>query len=90
MIIILLVMALAYKNINKKQRSKWDLRGSSKIPSKKHRDSLPMEESYYYKGKTHQQLHNYNEALNCYSKSLEYNPDFEPAKKAKREIEKLF
>ena len=77
------------KNINKKQRSKWDMRRSTEIPSKNSRDSLPVEESYYYKGKTNQQLHHYNEALNCYSKSLEFNPDFEPAKKAKREVEKI-
>ena len=89
MIIILLAMALAYRNINKKQRSKWDLRRSTKIPSKSNRVSLPVEESYYYKGKTNQQLHHYYEALKCYSKSLEFNPDFEPAKKAKREVEKI-
>ena len=77
------------KNINKKQRSKWDLRRSTKIPSKSNRVSLPVEESYYYKGKTNQQLHHYYEALKCYSKSLELNPDFEPAKKAKREVEKI-
>ena len=50
---------------------------------------LPMEERYYYKGKTNQQLHQYNEALQCYIKALEVNPDFEPAKKAKKEVEKI-
>ena len=42
---------ISSRNINKKQRSKGNLRRSTKIPSKSNRDSLPAEESYYYKGK---------------------------------------
>jgi hypothetical protein len=51
---------------------------------------LSMEEIYYYKGKTNQQLHHYNETLQCYNKSLELNPNFEPAKNAKKEVKRLF
>lgn len=47
------------------------------------------EEVYYYKGKTNQQLHQYGEALQCYNRSLELNPDFEPAKEAKKEVEEI-
>jgi tetratricopeptide (TPR) repeat protein len=48
-----------------------------------------MEERYYYKGKTNQQLQHYNEVLQCYNKSLELNPNFEPAKKEKKEVKKI-
>lgn len=50
---------------------------------------LPEEERYYYKGKTNQQLHQYREALQCYNKSLELNPNFEPAREAKEEVEEI-
>lgn len=50
---------------------------------------LPVEEIYYYKGKTNQQLCQYSEALCCYIKSIELNPDFEPAKEAKKEVEEI-
>lgn len=60
-----------------------------KIPEPLKRSSLSMEEKYYYKGKTNQQLHQYREALECYNKTLELDPDFEPAKEAKKEVEKV-
>ena len=50
---------------------------------------LSAEEKYYYKGKTNQQLCQYSEALQCYNKALELNHNFEPAKEAKKEVEKL-
>ncbi len=59
----------------------------SAMPLKSSR--LSLEEKYYYKGKTNQQLHQYNEALECYNKSLGLNPDFEPAKEAKKEVEEI-
>ena len=85
--IALLVIIWGGKLIYKKQRSSWDIR-SSKI-QKINRNNLLEEEKYYYKGKTNQQFHQYNKALQCYSKALELNPDFEPALKAKEEVLKL-
>ena len=61
--------------------------GISTKPLKSSR--LSMEEKYYYKGKTNQQLHQYSEALECYKKALELNPDFGPAKEAKKEVEEI-
>lgn len=49
-----------------------------------------MEERCYYKGKTNQQLHQYNEALQCYIKAHEVNPDFEPAKRRKKKLKRSF
>ena len=63
---------------------------STKIPLEGNRNMLPMEERYYYKGKTNQQLHQYNEALQCYIKALEVNPDFEPAKRRKKKLKRSF
>jgi len=48
-----------------------------------------VEEIYYYKGKTNQQLSQYAEALEYYKKAIELNPDFEPAREAKKEVEKV-
>lgn len=81
LIIALLIMVWGYK-LNNKQTFPWSRRISSK-----HKKRLPTEETYYYKGKTNQQLHQYNEALQCYNHALELNPDFEPAKEAKQEVE---
>lgn len=66
-----------------------EFRKSTKLPSENKRNTLSLEEQYYYKGKTNQQLNHYNESLQCYNKSLELNPDFEPSKKAKKEVEKI-
>lgn len=32
----------------------------------------------------------YNKTLQCYNKSLELNPNFEPAKNAKKEVKTIF
>ena len=61
----------------------------TKISSKSDENRLSLEEKYYYKGKTNQQLCQYREALQCYNKAIELNPDFEPAKEAKKEVEKI-
>ena len=88
LIMLLLIMVLGYTLNNRRQSSSWSFR-VNKMPSKS-KKRLSVEEKYYYKGKTNEQLHQYNEALQCYSTALELNPDFEPAKKAKEEVEKLF
>lgn len=46
------------------------------------------EERYYNKGKAYQQLHQYREALKCYNKALELNPNFKPALKAVENLSK--
>lgn len=74
--IALLVVVQAHNFINKKQKS------TLEHEALKSKNILPIEEIYYYKGKTNQQLQQYNEALGCYEKALKLNPDFEPAKKA--------
>ena len=61
----------------------------TKMSSKSDENRLSLEEKYYYKGKTNQQLLQYREALQCYNKAIELNPDFEPAKEAKKEIEEI-
>lgn len=61
----------------------------TKISSKSNENRLSLEEKYYYKGKTNQQLRQYHEALECYNKSIKLNPDFEPAKDAKKEVEEI-
>ncbi len=66
-----------------------EFRKSTRLTSENNKNTLSLEEQYYYKGKTNQQFQHYNEALQCYSKSLELNPDFEPAKKAKQEVENI-
>jgi tetratricopeptide (TPR) repeat protein len=81
------VYIFACKFADKKQEwklNKWIIKKPSRSTM------LSAEERYYYKGKTNQQLHQYSEALQCYIKALKINPDFEPAKEAKKEIEKLF
>ena len=82
---VLLILIGGYKLNNRKQKPPWAR--FAKKPSKD-KKRPPLEETYYYKGKTNQQLPQYNEALQCYSKALELNPDFEPAKVAKKEVEK--
>ncbi|MEN6290775.1 MAG: tetratricopeptide repeat protein [Methanobacterium sp.] len=75
----------SYKFEDKKQKEalkKW-------IIKKPSRSAMLPEEICYYKGKTNQQLHQYSEALEYYNKSLELNPNFEPANKAKKEVEKV-
>lgn len=57
------------------------------IIKKPSRSAMLPEEICYYKGKTNQQLRQYHEALECYRKAIELNPDFEPAKEAKKEVE---
>lgn len=54
---------------------------------KNHKKRIPVEERYYNQGKNNEQLQQYNEALQCYSKSLEFNPNFEPSIKAGKEVE---
>jgi tetratricopeptide (TPR) repeat protein len=88
LIIAILVMVQARKFINKRQKS-WENRSNVNIPSKNNKNMVSVEEIYYYKGKTNQQLLQYNEALQCYSKALKLNPDFEPAKNAKEEVLKF-
>lgn len=87
LIMVSLIMVLGYMLNNRRQISSWSSR-INKMPSKS-KKRLSVEEKYYYKGKTNEQLHQYNEALQCYSNALELNPDFEPAKKAKEEVEKI-
>ena len=82
-IMALLILVVGYKLNNRKQSFPWSKRIASK-----HKKRLPTEKTYYYKGKTNQELHQYSEALECFHKSLELNPDFEPARKAKEEVEK--
>jgi len=89
-IIFLAVYLFAYvfarKFEDKKQKEalkKWIIKKPSRSTM------LPVEEIYYYKGKTHQQLCQYSEALECYNKSLELNPDFKLAKEAKKEVEEI-
>ena len=75
----------SYKFEDKKQKEalkKW-------IIKKPSRSTMLPEEIYYYKGKTNQQLCQYSEALQCYKKAIELNPDFEPAKGAKKEVEEI-
>ena len=86
-IIALLAVVQARKFINKKQKATWEARSAK--PPLKSKDKLSMEEIYYHKGKTSQLLLQYNEALKWYNKSLELNPDFEPAKDAKEKVEKI-
>jgi len=85
--IILLAMIWGYK-LNNKQRLPWDGKFIEKPSKDKKR--LPDEERYYYKGKTKEQLRQYNEALQCYNNALELNPDFELAKDAKKKLKRLF
>lgn len=66
-----------------------ETRKSTIIPSENNRNILSVEEQYYYNGRTNQQLHHYNEAWQCYTKSLRFNPNFEPSKKAKKEVENI-
>ena len=66
-----------------------ETRKNTIIPSENNRNILSLEEQYYYKGKTNQQLQQYTEALQCYTKSIRFNPNFEPSKKAKKEVEKI-
>lgn len=76
----------SYKFEDKKQKealNKWLIKKPSRSTM------LPVEEIYYYKGKTNQQLCQYGEAWGCYKKVLELNPDFEPAREAKKEVEKV-
>ena len=73
----------SYKFEDKKQKEaleKWIIKKPSRSTM------LPVEEIYYYKGKTNQQLCQYSEALKCYKKVLELNLDFEPAKEAKKRL----
>ena len=77
---------LARKFDDKKQEEALD-KWLIKKPSRN--TMLTMEEQYYYKGKANQQLHQYSEALQYYNKSLELNPDFELAREAKKEVEKI-
>lgn len=46
-------------------------------------------EIWVNKGKTHQKLQQYTEALDSFNKALELEPDYEPAKRAKEEHLKL-
>ena len=85
-IVVLFILVGGYKLNNKEQKP--PLAKFAKKPSKD-KEMLPVEERYYYKGKTNQQLHQYSEALQCYRKALEMNPDFEPAKRAKEEVEMI-
>ena len=62
---------------------------STIIPSENNNNKLSLEKQYYYKGRTNQQLQRYNEARQCYSKSLRFNPSFEPSIKEKKEIENI-
>ena len=76
----------SYKFEDKKQKEalkRWIIKKPSRSTM------LPVEEIYYYKGKTNQQLRQYHEALEYYNKSLELNPNFEPAKKAIKEVEEI-
>ena len=76
----------ACKFTDKKQEealNKWIIKKPSRSTM------LPAEERYYYKGKTNQQLCQYHDALRCYTNAIELNPKFEPAKEAKKEVEKL-
>ncbi len=43
-------------------------------------------ELWFNKGKAHQKLQQYNEALECFEKALELDPDSEDAKNAKEEV----
>lgn len=88
LIMAIFILVQARKFINKRQKS-WKNRSNVYIPTQNNKDMFSVEERYYYKGKTNQQLHQYNEALQCYSKSLKLNPDFEPAKNAKEEVLKF-
>lgn len=87
LIMVSLIMVLGYMLNNRRQISSWSSR-INRMPSKSEK-RLSVEEKYYYKGKTNEQLHQYNEALQCYNNALELNPDFEPAKNAKEEVEKI-
>ena len=89
-IIFLAVYLFAYvfarKFEDKKQKedlNKWLIKKPSRSTM------FTAEEVYYYKGKTNQQLCQYSEALKCYNKSIELNSNFEPAKEAKKEVEKV-
>jgi tetratricopeptide (TPR) repeat protein len=64
-----------------------EFRESTRSPSENNNSTLSVEEQYYYKGKTNQQLQHYNEAWQCYTKSLRFNPNFEPSKRAIKEVE---
>ena len=66
-----------------------ETRKSTITPSENNKNILSVEEQYYYKGKTNQQLQHYNEAWQCYTKSLRYNHNFEPSKQAKKEVENI-
>ncbi len=87
LIMVSLIMVLGYMLNNRRQISSWNSR-INKMPLKS-KKRLSVEERYYYKGKTNEQIHQYTEALQCYNKALELNPNFELAKTAKEEIEKL-
>ena len=57
---------------------------------KKRQEALCFRKRYVIiKVRPTRQLHQYGEALQCYNKSLELNPDFEPANKAKKEVEEI-
>ena len=76
----------SYKFEDKKQKealNKWLIKKPSRSTM------FTVEEIYYYKGKTNQQLSQYAEALEYYKKAIELNPDFEPAREAKKEVEKV-
>ena len=73
--------------MNRKSLYRKETRKSTIISSENNNNSLSLEEQYYYKGRTNQQLQRYNEAWQCYTNSLSFNPNFEPSKKAKKEIE---
>ena len=66
-----------------------ETRKSTIIPSENNNNKLSLEEKYYYKGRTNQQLQQYYEAWQCYTKSIRFNPNFEPSIKAKKEVEKI-
>lgn len=50
---------------------------------------LFCEEGYYHKGKAHEKLKQYKDALVCYNKVIELNPYCERAKQDKKRVKNL-
>ena len=68
-------------------KGKWKLKGVTPIQVV----ALPRElaEIWVAKGKAHQKLQQYSEALECFDKALELRPDYDDVLKAKGEVLKL-